>query len=439
MTDERDTARIIGRWLGSDGDVLPDRVLQAALARIDRTDQRARAGSSARSRAWFINPRIAFLGAAIAAAVAVAIVSGSFPTAPTRPAIGAPGLSPGPTPAAVPATPTQTLGAMSPGTILFHRTNQSTGAHGAYTVSSTGQGLHQLVAGDVCCAIYSPDGSTAMVTVTSPNGRVSSAFVAPNGTDFQPITGFPAWALNVAGGAWGGPGPSIGYEVWDDANPSIHGIYLSSGGGVRRLTQGGPGTEGPIAFSPDGTHLLFIRVTDPGGTPATGDLYEIGTDGTGLRKLNPDRTTVTADFDNPASWSPDGSSIAFATFGGDRQGVYVVPATGGTPRLIVAGNMTTSARFSPDGRWVVFDRPVTSVRHGLYLVAPDGSSLHFLPTTADGVCCAEWSPDGRALVFESGPNGAVHLFTVLADGSRLTLLTPDAGDYGGYRWGSASR
>ena len=173
--------------------------------------------------------------------------------------------------------------------------------------------------------------------------------------------------------AWAEPRPrglvsnfnNLAFEGWADGDPSKTGIYLSlSNGG--RLLRGDlvqlasiPGQQAdiPIAFSPDGSKLLFIRETP--NAERTGDLYVIGIHGSGLRRLNPpDVGVATSDLFGPgASWSPDGTQVAFSAF--DRAGdgyadtsrAYVVDVAGGEATPITEDSTyMTSAHWSPDGR-----------------------------------------------------------------------------------------
>ena len=127
--------------------------------------------------------------------------------------------------------------------------------------------------------------------------------------------------LSIAPRAWSSAN-DLAFEGWDDAKPSRTGIYLSisNGGGqiwgdFRRLTsRPGPDHDVPVAFSPDSSHLLFVRKAE--GDDGGGDLYVIGIDGTGLRRLNPPSTKVsfTDAFGPGASWSSDGTQVAFSAF-----------------------------------------------------------------------------------------------------------------------------
>lgn len=152
-------------------------------------------------------------------------------------------------------------------------------------------------------------------------------------------------------------------------------------------------------------------------------------------------------FGAPASWSPDGRSVTFAGFDIrkgvplGRSAVFVASATGKNVRRITAwGKWTTSAAWSPSHDWIVFDRGDTDGVHSEFLVRPDGSALHEVDTdpATKGSCCAQWSPDGKYLVYqhlENGDENHVALYVVNATGSAHSrrATKPDGG-YMSFGW-----
>ena len=109
-----------------------------------------------------------------------------------------------------------------------------------------------------------------------------------------------------------------------------------------------------------------------------------------LRQVSPRGWTVAQDdYIGPAaSYSPDGSRIAFVADDGSGRGprLYVVDADGGTPEAIAgpAAAMTTAA-WSPDGEWIAFDGSINGGPHDVYAVHPDGSrQVDLRPGTGNG-------------------------------------------------------
>jgi dipeptidyl aminopeptidase/acylaminoacyl peptidase len=94
-------------------------------------------------------------------------------------------------------------------------------------------------------------------------------------------------------------------------------LYIGpvDGGPVRQLTGAG-GTNPRI--SPDGTQVLFSRVYRT-ASKASLDLFVVGTDGKGLRRL-----TASDDFDLAGTWSPDGTRVLFTRSSGAETDLWAM-------------------------------------------------------------------------------------------------------------------
>jgi TolB protein len=129
--------------------------------------------------------------------------------------------------------------------------------------------------------------------------------------------------------------------------------------------------------------------------------------------------------------------IAFETDLGDypaKQGIYVMNAADGSAvrritTLPASATFDGAARFSPDGRHILFTRTVDDRTAALFIVGLDGSGLH--PITDDSVKPgdATWSPDGRTIAFEADSQSRTFggAWVVGADGHGLTDLVARSG------------
>ena len=129
-------------------------------------------------------------------------------------------------------------------------------------------------------------------------------------------------ASTVAGGSWPGRNGLIAFvaeRTQFDVSGSRHGLAVirADGRGFRMLTTKA-GDNGP-AWSPHGRRLAFSR---------RGDLYAIGVDGKGLRRL-----TRGGGHDSDPAWSPGARRIAFVR---NEDSLYVVNANGSSARRIWA-------------------------------------------------------------------------------------------------------
>ena len=231
----------------------------------------------------------------------------------------------------------------------------------------------------------------------------------------------------------------------DAARPARDGVYAMSADGrsLRRLTTAPGGhPQRPLAYSPDGRSLLLFERDRHG---SFGTLYVTRPGGRPTRVGRPGVVTCCY-FGSPASWSPDGRAIAFAVSTTRRgvppglSAVFVASANGRHVRRITDwGEWTTSARWSPSGDWIAFDKAAAGVLHGLFLVHPDGSDLHMVdPEGAAGSCCAQWSPDGRYLVYEHAEQTSddhIALYVVNVDGpAHRQRITGADGSYMAFGW-----
>ncbi len=106
------------------------------------------------------------------------------------------------------------------------------------------------------------------------------------------------------------------------------------------------------------------------------------------------------------SWSPDGKEIAFTTNLTGRLNLWKVSAASGWPiQLSQSDDRETAARWSPDGKWIVYEQD-----HGggeiydLYAIpAAGGEALKLTDTPDISETNALWSPNGSMLAFSSKP------------------------------------
>jgi Tol biopolymer transport system component len=349
--------------------------------------------------------------------------------------------------------PSPTIGTRLSGTIFFGFHDTATDADLLYAIASDATGRRQLTHTDTCCLTVSPDGRNLLYGQIGADGRTTAAVIGIDGG------GLATWAspagLNLAPRAWSTTS-DLALEGWDDKNPSRNGVYLSidNGGGLiwgtlRRLTTSPGGHhEIPLAFSSDGSRLLFLRDNAADTVGQRGDQFVIGIDGSASRKLNPASVKVRSNdvFGGGASWSPDGQQVTFSGFDTSKTDgsstVYIVNAVSGTAKAIADPDIwTTSARWSPDGTWIAFDRQTDPRGHDVWLVHPDGSGLSNVTSSVDvGVCCSQWSSDSSRLLMQGAvsDSSVVDLWIVNADGSGHGQLTHEPGGYKWYAWGASN-
>jgi serine/threonine protein kinase/Tol biopolymer transport system component len=158
-------------------------------------------------------------------------------------------------------------------------------------------------------------------------------------------------------------------------------------------------SAGNVSFSRDGQWLSYV-------TWPEGELWRSRVDGSEKLQL-----TSAPMFVESATWSPDGSQLAFAgSMQGEREHLFLVPAAGGAPQQTNTGNLSPHyGGWAPDGNSILlFDAD-----------SPENSSIDFLdlktmkPTLlpeSRGHLGAVLSPDGR------------YVAATTVDGQRLLIF-----------------
>jgi len=287
------------------------------------------------------------------------------------------------------------------GTILFLRTSGDDD-HGFFVANADGSNERQLTDPSlVCClARRSPDG---MHILTMPAGEppqpVTGGTLDLATSEFTPFTLTDA-TLNLVPGAWSPDGSRVAFEGWDDSDPGRTGVYTATAGEITdllRLTdaEGAP-HDIPLDISPDGSQLVFyrsVRAEPDFPIDIGGSLWVVDTDGSNAHRL-----------DTPppnwwARWSPDGSSILFASERNLEHGtIWTIAADGSALTSVLEdpdGGFPIDPTWSPDGDMIMFmldpvaDR-FTHPSNAIYVVRTDGTGLTRLIDTADFKSAPEW-------------------------------------------------
>ena len=134
----------------------------------------------------------------------------------------------------------------------------------------------------------------------------------------------------------------------------------------------------------------------------------------------------------PATWSPDGKSIAFISNMSGRNNLWIVPSDSGFPtQLTVSDQRQTSPAWSPDGKWIAYQSDYDGDEQwDIFLVSPKtGKVVNLTQTREIAESNPTWSPDGRYLAYEVKPktSGAVEIDVydmILREVKHLTTGTP---------------
>jgi TolB protein len=148
--------------------------------------------------------------------------------------------------------------------------------------------------------------------------------------------------------AWSPRGSRLAFVTSeDDATISV----IDLGGTepvITPLSGTTPRRRSPLAWSPDGTHIAYVRVE--GNSPNSAGIAVVDVSSGQVTKL-------TSSFDHDPAWSPDGTQLTF-TRGSAYQEIHVMNVDGsGLTRLTFGEDTKVSDSqpiWSPDGGQVAF-------------------------------------------------------------------------------------
>ncbi len=195
------------------------------------------------------------------------------------------------------------------------------------------------------------------------------------------------------------------------------------------------GTEPPVpipnipqgarfpSWSPDGTRLAYTIGKATNQYPYSYVAIEVvKADGTGLVTIAEDAAEDNPERSNKASWSPDGSRIAYM---GDDYYIHLANADGtGSARLPKSPSFADDLDWSPDGTRFLYSKG-----GAIFVVNVDGTGLTRLigpPPGTDYVPVqnrqASWSPDMKRVLFVQQSNGDSQVFIMNSDGTGARRL-----------------
>lgn len=128
-------------------------------------------------------------------------------------------------------------------------------------------------------------------------------------------------------------------------------------------------------------------------------------------------------FEAP-NWTPDGSALVYN--GGGK--IYQVPAEGGVPQPVSTGDVrcNNDHLVSPDGKLLAVSGSVGRGQSRIYIVPITGGTPRLVTGKAPSYLHG-WSPDGRTLAYCASRDGEFDIYTIPAGGGAETRLTTAPG------------
>jgi Tol biopolymer transport system component len=167
-------------------------------------------------------------------------------------------------------------------------------------------------------------------------------------------------------------------------------------------------------WSRDGKYFLFNQ---------DGRIYKLPVSGGKPQLLN---TGFATRCNNDHGLSPDGTQLVISDQSqrDNKSLIYILPSSGGTPRLVTELGPSYWHGWSPDGKTLVY----CAERNGnydVYAISVDGGAETRL-TTAEGLDDGpDYSPDGQYIYFNSVRTGTMQIWRMKADGSEQEQITFD--------------
>ncbi len=246
--------------------------------------------------------------------------------------------------------------------------------------------------------IFSRDG-THIVFEHETNGISHLQVMDSDGKNQRPLTDGPTFDY---GASFSNDGQTI---VFCREREGICHLWTmdADGGNPRQLTDG-PWWDSSPLFSPDDGRIVFNRMekgqiylTPPKDAEALSrrfpELYVMNTDGT-----NPLRLTHNSDFDEPISFSADGTRIFFRR----PSTAWVMDSDGSNIDALGEGGEQALSR---DGRQIAFATLGREVDHGIGLMNADGTGRRVVYHSRTRISELAFTPDGAHVVFVEWSEG----------------------------------
>jgi Tol biopolymer transport system component len=304
-----------------------------------------------------------------------------------------------------------------------------------WEVGSDGAGLHPLFPGwhdppGECCGSWTSDGRYYIFQVTQsrPANMTNLWALAEPAGRFQRKP--PAKPVQLTPGPMSfgnaAPDPKSNGKVWAlGVQPA--GEFVKYDIGSNRFVPVLAGISGTdLEFSRDGKWVAYVAIPE-------GTLWRSRVDGSERMRLStpPLHTAL-------PHWSSDGTQIVYmGVENGKAWKILVVPAAGGTPQqLLPEGRNQVDANWSPDGRQIVFGDEWSADNPTIRIL--DLPTRRISPIRgSQGLFSPRWSPNGRFIAALSADFTTLMLFDLQAQ-KWSTWLTEPAGAVSYPNWSADS-
>jgi serine/threonine protein kinase len=250
---------------------------------------------------------------------------------------------------------------------------------------------------------YKPEGEPKLLT--PPDWRIVSPAWTPDGKEIL----FIRYAGN----------PNIG------GNTAMYRVAVD-GGDPQRVSFAG---DNPwfLAIARRGNRMAFTRLH------RDTNIYRVALQPNGTIHDSPQILISSSRRDDSASYSPDGSHIAFISNRTGPLEIWVSTADGKDPvQLTTAPEWAEvgDPQWSPDGAKIAYDaRPTTDSPLSVFVVSASGGTPQPLTSGSASDARPTWSRDGRWVYFGSDRGGLSNIWKVASSGGPATQVTRNGGGF----------
>jgi TolB protein len=213
---------------------------------------------------------------------------------------------------------------------------------------------------------------------------------------------------------------SDNYDPWKSGFIGCRLETMNVFDGSRKVIFEKPGRFEAPNWMPDGKKLLFNM---------DGLLYKIPVNGGELEKLN---TGSANKNNNDHGISFDGKMLAISNhregLPGGGSSVYVLPLTGGEPKIVTENTPSYFHGWAPNNKEVVYVAQRNGVPiYNIYRNSINGGKEVALTNNKAGehVDGCEYSPDGKYIYYNGSHTGTMQLWRMKPDGSGREQMTND--------------
>ena len=296
-------------------------------------------------------------------------------------------------------------------TVLFSGKNTPNGkASSAIAVADIPSGKHRVIIDDGTYPVYVSSGILLYVTFNR------TLMMVPFDQNSMTVTGEPTalieglqlgslGATDLAVSSTGTLVYSIGAVVAEDDKGQL--VWMTRDGKPRPLDPDWQGLFRQPALSPDGKQLAITQIPDGRNS----DIWIRQLIGGATVQLTHDRF-----WNAGAEWTPDGRSVTFhANAGNGAEDLLTQRSDGSTKAVLVFhGGRAFRPRWSPDGKWLTFEREADHPdRNDIVGIRP-GIDTAPVPLVATGMHAGMQavSPNSHWMAYGSDVTGRFEIYVV---------------------------